>query len=496
VADREVKTRIAASKIARRYRLLYYRTAGRRVRGGAIMFERIVKWGVLALALGATIVVSACGGGSSSEVMTPQPPPPQPRAGTLDPTFGDGGIVAAEKRSPPTHASIYDIAIQPDGKIIAAGFGGQAESRFDPARPAPALLRYNTDGTLDPGFGMAGTFVGPAIYLYKVAVQPDGKILALGASNIIRINANGTLDPTFGVAGIVELKLDPPARINCFALQADGGILLGGVRDHSTSYLDLHGEFILVRLNPNGSQDLSFGQGAGQVVTPIYKYASIQALSVAGDGAILAVGVAAAPDAMVSNNFAIARYHANGVLDGSFGGGGIATAPVRIEGVGVNAIAVQGNGSIVVAGGVGYLGEEHYQHHFAMARFLASGVLDTSFGSAGTVETPFDPLVDAALGVAIQSNGKIVTVAGNGYYVGNGLIVARYDKAGSPDPDFGVGGKVSVAINSSGSARALAIQPDGRIVVAGAAFNAVVDHPRSEFALARIFGDPVQGTLP
>ena len=186
-------------------------------------WNRTVLW---VMVLGSAVAVSACGGGSSEPAAAT---PPQPAA-TLDSTFGAGGIVATPDRSPPPDALVGAIAIQPDGKIVAAGSAGDPGSFFVKPTPAPALVRYNQDGTLDRGFGNAGTYAGPPVGIGRIALQPDGKIVALSGNDVIRINANGTLDVTFGAAGtgIVELDVDSNTAINDLALQPDGRIVLQG----------------------------------------------------------------------------------------------------------------------------------------------------------------------------------------------------------------------------------------------------------------------------
>ena len=444
------------------------------------------------MVLGSAVAVSACGGGSSEPAAAT---PPQPAA-TLDSTFGAGGIVATPDRSPPPDALVSAIAIQPDGKIVAAGSAGDPGSFFVKPTPAPALVRYNQDGTLDRGFGNAGTYAGPPVGIGRIALQPDGKIVALSGNDVIRINANGTLDVTFGAAGtgIVELDVDSNTAINDLALQPDGRIVLAGYRGHEIDARGVSDEFLLLRLSANGLQDPSFGRGAGAVVTAINEVARIQAIAVTANGAIIATGDSRRREVSSDNNIALARYDANGTLDTSFGVGGVATAPMGALLVGVKGVALQPDGRVVVAGTAGELIDASFVHHVTIARFLENGTIDRDFGLGGIISKPFDPKADEADAVAVQSNGKIVVVgyAGIPGLAGQSLLTARFESNGTPDPSFGTAGSALLAINGGSVGSALAIQPDGRIVAAGAAIISATDQ-RREFALIRYLGDPVPG---
>jgi uncharacterized delta-60 repeat protein len=437
--------------------------------------------------------VSACGGGSSE----PAGAIPTPPAATLDSSFGLGGIVAALDRSPPPSAAASAIAIQPDGKILAAGGAGDPGSIFVKPAPAPALVRYNRDGTLDLGFGNAGTYAGPPVLISRIALEPDGKILALGPHNtVMRVNANGTLDATFGASGtgIVELDVDSNTAINDLALQSDGRILLAGYRGHLIDARGVSVEFLLLRLSAAGVPDPSFGRGAGAVVTAINEVARIQAIAVTASGAIIATGDSRRREVSSDNNIALARYDANGTLDTSFGVGGVATAPMGALLVVVTGMALQPDGRVVVAGAAGNLVDASFVDHVTIARFLENGTIDRDFGSSGIISKPFDPKSDAATAVAVQSNGKIVAVgyAGMAGPAGQSFLTARFDSNGTLDPSFGTGGSALLAINGGSWGNCLAIGPDGRIVVGGGAIISETDQ-RPVFALIRYLGDPVPG---
>ena len=192
--------------------------------------------------------------------------------GSLDAAFGTGG-----KTITPVPAGFFDVALQPDGKIVVSGSGIDS----DPNSNADyLLLRYNSNGSLDSTFGVGGYVItdiaasGDDVAYGGVALQPDGKILVNGSSGIVRYNTNGSIDTGFAVNGIFRADGDISWDI---ALQPDGKIVaVGGL-----------GEFSLTRLNADGSADTSFGTN-GNVITLIGGGGNVLALQ--PDGKILSGG--------------------------------------------------------------------------------------------------------------------------------------------------------------------------------------------------------------
>jgi uncharacterized delta-60 repeat protein len=175
--------------------------------------------------------------------------------GDLDPSFGTGGTVTTAFGTSGTSA--YAIALQGDGKIVAAGGTGLQD--------AFALARYNPDGSLDKTFGTGGlvmTGINELAGVNAVAVQEDGKIVVAGSSGgvqgfftLARYNPDGRLDKTFGAGGPV---FGTSGSANALALQGDGKIVAAGSTENTT--------FALVRYNPDGILDGTFGTG-GTVTT-------------------------------------------------------------------------------------------------------------------------------------------------------------------------------------------------------------------------------------
>jgi uncharacterized delta-60 repeat protein len=398
---------------------------------------------------------------------------------TLDPTFGTGGIVATDFAG--TGASAAAITVQADGKLVVAGGAGYTIS------PTFALTRYNSNGTLDASFGTGGkvtTDVGGRFESARaVALQGDGKIVVAGSTvnglfndfAVVRYNSNGTLDTSFGTGGKVITDFGVSAQVASAAVQPDGKILVGGFANLNGGY-----NFELVRYNSDGTLDLGFGTG-GKVTTDFgliaqgFSFAQADSLAVQQDGKIVLSGLAFLNNAY---NFALARYNSNGTLDTGFGTGGkvITTFPTPNPNANceANSVAIQPDGKIVAAG-IAAL-------DFALARYNSNGTLDTSFGTGGKLTTDIAGSTDFAGSVVVQGDGKIFA-AGRAFVNGDfHSALARYNSNGSLDTTFGTGGKLTNIFGvDSEAVNSLAVQPDGKIVAAGGAvINGVTD-----FALAR-----------
>jgi uncharacterized delta-60 repeat protein len=197
--------------------------------------------------------------------------------GTLDTTFGNGGIVISNT-SPGNYPDfIRAIVLQTDGKIIASG------RVWNGSTSVFGTTRYNTDGSLDNTFGTGGSVMTPlsanGAEDYDVALQSDGKIVCVGENNtgstykavIVRYNANGTLDNTFGTGGIVNTLIGNMCYAQSVTVQPDNKIVVSGTSAGvvSSGYSD----FLVVRYNSNGTLDLTFGSG-GYVTTDFGGFAS------------------------------------------------------------------------------------------------------------------------------------------------------------------------------------------------------------------------------
>lgn len=243
------------------------------------------------------------------------------RNGTFDTTFGNGGLVVTDL-SAHSFDVLNALAVQKDGKILAAGMVRKTEDDAD-----FVIVRYLTNGQLDPLFGSGGKVVtdvtGEDDVIYGIALQPDGKILATGFAvgreyAVARYDKQGRLDPTFGKGGIATpASYTLPAVPFSIALQSDGKILAGGI-----AFPRADSDFVLWRLLADGSLDPGFGTG-GRVLTDFSGlYDQIEAITLQPDGGILAAGYTQVNGQPGSSDFALARYTSDGQLDPAFGSGG------------------------------------------------------------------------------------------------------------------------------------------------------------------------------
>lgn len=281
--------------------------------------------------------------------------------GQLDTSFGEGGEVV----TPGVEVHYWfsnGLAIQPDGKIVAAG---SAQTGCEPAPKGCstgfAIARYTVDGKLDPSFGNGGVKTvsfpqgtsGQAA-AFAVAIQPDGKIVAVGSCcsqwghALARLNPDGSLDGSFDFDGISALPESNVGGALAVTLQNDGKIVTAG--DY----------FTIRRFNTDGSLDLSFGNG-GAAEGPQGAHATDVTLDPSGQ--ILAVGIGSA--------FPMARFLPSGQLDADFGQEGILYGgPFGVNGSDwAMALAVQPNSDFVAAGRADfpYVGTD-----FAVGRFPAT----------------------------------------------------------------------------------------------------------------------------
>ena len=238
-----------------------------------------------------------------------------------------------------------------------------------------------------------------------------------------------------------------------------------------------------------GAPDATFGSGFGTVITPIGSGTDVAySLALQPDGIIV---VAGACSNGTDYDFCLSRYLASGALDTSFNSTGKVITAIGSGNDGAYSLALQPDGKIVVAGSC--LNGSTYD--FCLARYVASGALDLGFNDTGKVITAIGSGTDAAYSVALQPDGKIV-VAGrcfNGTHTA--FCLARYVASGTLDVSFNSIGTVITAIGNGGSggsggdiARGVALQPDGKIVVAGYCANGTT----YDFCLARYLAS---GTL-
>lgn len=330
--------------------------------------------------------------------------------GSLDPSFGGTGVVTTAVS--PVHDEATAVAIQGDGRIVAAGYTNGSGS------PQFAVVRYAADGSLDPSFGIGGivtTSLSPGgDEAWSVVIQGDDKIVVAGSAGnafgLARYRIDGSLDVTFDGDGIVTTVVAPNSNAFEVVLQPDGKIVAAGSAE---------GNVALVRYHPDGSLDSAF-DGDGLVVTPVSTLNdAAHALLLQPDGALVAAGYR---KIATGDDFTLVRYRSDGGLDLSFGSGGIVTTQVAGVDDWIFGIVLQSDGKLIGAGGQNGAG----WGDVALARYNADGSLDVSYDADGIVTTHIDheSLANAA---ALQADGKLV-VAGQLLTPGdNGvMLVVRY----------------------------------------------------------------------
>ena len=416
----------------------------------------------------------------------------QAAAGDLDPTFGTVGMVTTDISRSTDIANA--VAVQADGKLVVVG---QTYKNNDFSGEDFVVTRYNTDGTLDTTFGRGGKvrtdFPGLAAVPSSVVIQSDGKIVVAGGAfplftflgnfELVRYNPNGSLDRSFGNGGIVTTTFPEGSYAFDVALQPDGKIIAAG-----TVFVDFNPgdisdtDFALARYNSDGSLDTTFGNG-GTLMTDFFgNEDDAFSVLIQPDGKIVAVGSANNPASYY--DFAAVRYLSNGTIDTTFGVAGKVSTDFGDQNFDrARSAALQSDGRIVAAGFA--ISQNGGVQNFAVARYTSNGILDTTFSGDGKTQIDFGNCCQSATKLLLQSDGKIITVGGsNGESGDDDFLLARLNPRGSLDNTFGVGGQVRTSFGDlNGGANGAALQSDGKIVAVG--FQATFSNQWANFALAR-----------
>jgi uncharacterized delta-60 repeat protein len=349
--------------------------------------------------------------------------------GSLDTTFHGTGEVATYSQG---GEGYKDVKIQPDGKLVAAGYITHNTQSTPPSGMNIKVARVLPTGAPDTTFGkngVASLTINDESIAFSSAILPNGNILVVGQTThygsatspswskafILQLTSNGALDTAFGTGGVIQLKL-------------------GCCRDEAYD----------VKVQPDGK------------------------FLIAGD-----IYANAGPSKYSSTNYPfIARLLPTGAFDTSFGKGGIAEGTGLVYDVDENSdntfhrILLQSNGSIV---GVGHATAKNVDLGSALIeRFTSAGVVDTTFGTGGRIVDNYLSIGSEYMQAALLSNGNIVAA---GYSEENCLfceetVVAQYNSAGKPVSTFGTGGKATYMTSGSGG-QSVAIQTNGQILVSG-----------------------------
>ena len=400
----------------------------------------------------------------------------------MDPRFGTNGKVTTQMGL--GNSFILDSAMQYDGKIVAVGMVAMNPSQF-------ALVRYTKDGALDTTFdgdGIVYTDFGTSAGSRGVYIQTDGKILVAGSVTapgsatdfaIARYNPDGSLDSSFGTGGKVTTPVTQFTDVaNTIAVQFDGRIVVAGAAEDGA----LNARFGAVRLNPNGSLDSTFGTD-GKIFFGVGAASQgVKRILLLPDGKIVFVG--SGNFATTALDFIVARLNANGTMDTTFDGDGIVNSDIALADMAYDAV-LQPDGRIVV---VGFADDGSGVRRFAAIRYLPNGVRDNEFGLFGTLTAQLGSSnQDAASTVLLQPDGKIViggtTKTG---FENHDIGILRLTSSGATDSTFGTNGKVILPVSiKDDSVNDMLLQPNGRIVLAGASYDA---SQRFSFTVTRLLG--------
>jgi len=373
-------------------------------------------------------------------------------SGAPDPAFSGDGVLTIDYPAVASSEGANAVALDAQGRILIAGYV-QTTNVAD-----IALIRLNTDGSVDSTFGPPGSsgFVRQDLYgneenASAVALDAQGRILTVGTSEIAgdqdfvaaRFDSNGILDTTFGSAGRSSVDLTAAGgdfdTARAMSIDGQGRILLGGEADPAAA----NSQFALARLNGDGSPDTSFGPPAtpGRVTTTIGSASFISAVALDPENRIVVAG--GAEDGAVFQ-FALARYSSDGSLDGAFSGDGsvltsFSTDPNDFQSA--SDLVIDSRGQIVAAGTIeGAMNERD----LALARYRTDGTLDEAFGSGGKVTLP------GFAGAAVELDAQDRIVVGGVSEPNAGL-----------DPDFGAARFIGDAI--APTATISAGPPDGSV---------------------------------
>jgi uncharacterized delta-60 repeat protein len=396
-------------------------------------------------------------------------PPAGAAPGDLDGSFSGDGRVST-LTSPDTFVA-RGVAVQPDGRIVVAGYSCDAATCGPTGDSSFRLVRYTPDGGLDTDFGAGGmvtTAVGPVgrSQAFDVVVRSDGRIIAGGVASadmgdpgsfaLVGYRANGTLDPSFGAGGRVITRVGSgfDAISDLVPVRGDRVVAVGQAMDNAGDH------FALARYDGRGMPDPGFGNAGTLIVPTSAPYAYAAAGTALPDGRVVAVGASGASSAVESLRF----------IGAPVGSGGGASAPwIRPIGASYS----YGNAAVALADGrvlsAGVATERTGNPAMALVRTSAEGVLDRSWDADGlALVRARDATVAADL--LLDPEGRAVAAGHASAGANHVFTLARFDGAGALDPSFG-GGLVLTAFPGATVARATALarQGDGKLVVAGIA---------------------------
>lgn len=402
--------------------------------------------------------------------------------GNPDSSFGINGNVVDTRIS----GQQTDMVYQPDGKMIVSGYDNFI------------LARYNSDGSPDITFGEDGIVRNnfPNTLCYALALQDDGKIVAAGRISLyepdnfgadiflVRYKTDGGIDSSFGNNGIATTSAQIYDNLSDVVIQPDGKMVVNGLGINEENEAPA---IFAVRFNENGSIDQTFAENGKLIIVKNEGIVTVSSLALNRDGSIL-IGL----DYSISGNasFAVLKLKKEGDIDTQFGINGEALyAFPNTDGSGLHDIEIQADGKIIATGYTSL--KNTPKNNITTIRFNETGLIDDSFGKSGVVITEVGP--DGSDGKAIKINAEGVIIIGGrlikaypskNYYA----ILFAYKSNGTPDSSFAENGiNIVTEAGDQSLYNNVIIQPDGKIAAAGDSY--FLDVQNTYFILSRFNGE-------
>ncbi|TDR43865.1 putative delta-60 repeat protein [Tahibacter aquaticus] len=389
----------------------------------------------------------------------------------LDLAFGVDGVV----RLAVSNGGFNDVLVQPDGRIVAAGMSGTDW----------LVARFNSDGSLDSGFGNGGvrTVTPPATVPSKaqaVTLDSSGRVMVAGGRFVVRLDTSGNLDPSYGTGGIYTPPLGPDhlgLTISDIIVSSDGGFLLSCiVAAYYVSGPQVGPNISALKLTSAGVVDTSFGVAGYALQIANSQRIRNETYAVAEWNGNIYVAGGTSSSTFTYNTAELIRFTAAGAVDTTFGNNGILVPFPTVSWDPNNAvteIAMQPPFGLIAAG-AGAITPSLFDAT-RVGRITAAGQVDAGFVDAGIVRQPL-PLVS---GLLVDGDSRVVIAS----TTPTAPIVASLLPNGASDPDFGTAGQRNVPFDGQ-PATALALQADGKYLLAGGEGSSVA-------YLARLHGTAV-----
>lgn len=407
------------------------------------------------------------------------------QTGSLDPAFSTAGQYVQDFGFQDNHTK---VRVQSDGKIVSVG------TAITPSFSGKLLvMRLLPDGTSDSGFGSDGSLIINDFnesYAYDLFLQSDGRIVVVGARAdanfqfamlVIRLNEDGSLDDTFGTGGMTELELSTGDDFAyAVAPLSDGRFLLAG-----TALDDqFRNQPVVVCMNANGSVDETFGTDGVASLDVVEIDNKFWSVGVQSDGSIVASGhidQGLTGSGQFNFDVLVARFTSSGILDPTFGNAGTVAKPISAElNESAQSMAIGPDDAIYLGG---YTTQPDFSFDGFIVKLDADGADASGFGTSG-LSTFNNAVQDVFYGIALQPDGKILTCGTSGgfFFDPRDQLVARYTSGGILDNTFDTDGfALNNVAGNFDEANAITLQADGKIVTAGKANNAATFNDATVF---------------